>query len=161
MIRRLRFLKERVVKSQYASAKRPEMKSMRGFTLIELLVVVAILALLAGVVGPQVMKRLAESKSKTAKVQVEDLSTALDLLRLDVGRYPSTDEGLQALVEQPADMNAWNGPYLRKKKLPKDPWSYDYHYRSPGEHGKFDVYTLGADNTEGGEDEDRDVVSWE
>lgn len=133
----------------------------RGFTLIELLVVLAILALLAGLVGPQVISRLGESKVKAAKIQIEDLSAALDMYRLDVGRYPTGDQGLQVLVEQPSDATNWNGPYLRKNKLPKDPWNRDYQYRSPGEHGKFDVYSLGADNRESGEGEDKDIVSWE
>lgn len=129
--------------------------------MVELLVVIAILALLAGVVGPQVMKRLGESKSKTARIQLEDLSAALDMYRPDVGRYPTGDEGLKALVEQPSDTNSWNGPYLRKQKVPKDPWQNEYRYVSPGEHGKFDLSTLGTDNSEGGEGEDRDVLGWE
>ena len=133
----------------------------RGFTLIELLVVLAILALLAGLVGPQVMKSLGESKSKTARLQIEDLGAALDLYRLDVGRYPSTTEGLSALVENPGNTDRWNGPYLKKRLVPKDPWAYDYYYRSPGEHGGYDLYSLGADNAEGGDGENRDVASWE
>lgn len=133
----------------------------KGFTLIELLVVLAIIGLLAGLVGPQVMKHLGESKSKTARVQIEDLAAALDMYRLDVGRYPTTGQGLDALIEQPADVKKWNGPYLRKKKIPQDPWNQDYHYASPGDHGKFDVYSLGLDEKEGGEGEDRDINSWE
>ena len=132
-----------------------------GFTLIELLVVLAILALLAGLVGPQVMKSLGESKSKTARLQIEDLGAALDLYRLDVGRYPNTTEGLKALVDDPGSSDRWNGPYLKKRLIPQDPWAYDYHYRSPGEHGGYDLYSLGADDAEGGDGEDRDVVSWE
>lgn len=133
----------------------------RGFTLIELLVVLAIIGLLAGLVGPQVMKHLGESKSKTARLQIEELSSALDMYRIDVGRYPTSDEGLDALIEAPSSARTWNGPYLRKKKVPADPWNNLYHYTSPGQHGKFDLFTLGADNSEGGNGEDQDVASWE
>lgn len=132
-----------------------------GFTLIELLVVLAIIGLLAGLVGPQVMKHLGESKTKTAKLQIEDLASALDMYRLDVGRYPTSDEGLIALVEQPSGIKGWSGPYLRKNNVPKDPWQFEYHYRSPGDHGRFDIYTLGADNRDGGQGEDADVNSWD
>lgn len=149
------------MKHNYKSSCRIGLTPIRGFTLIELLVVLAILALLAGLVGPQVMSRLGESKSKAAKLQIEDLSAALDMYRLDVGGYPKGDDGLQVLVEKPSDIAGWNGPYLRKNKVPKDPWKNDYHYRYPGEHGKFDLYSLGADNAESGEGEDRDLVSWE
>lgn len=133
----------------------------QGFTLIELLVVLAIIGLLAGLVGPQVMKHLGESKTKAARLQIEELASALDTYRLDVGRYPSTDEGLTALIEAPDAARNWNGPYLRKKKIPLDPWNNPYRYTSPGEHGKFDLFTLGADNSDGGNSEDQDVVSWE
>ena len=133
----------------------------RGFTLIELLVVLAIIGLLAGLVGPQVMKHLGGAKTKAAKVQIENIAGALDMYRMDAGRYPTTSEGLQALVEKPSSARAWNGPYLRKNKVPLDPWMYDYHYTSPGEHGRFDLYSYGADNATGGEGEDQDVNSWE
>lgn len=136
-------------------------QAQRGFTLIELLVVLAIIGLLAGLVGPQVIKHLGESKTKTAKLQIEELSSALDMYRLDVGRYPSSEEGLAALVEQPTSAKYWNGPYLRKKKMPTDPWNVPYHYVLPGEHGKYDIFSLGADNAEGGEGEDTDVKSWD
>ena len=119
-----------------------------GFTLLELLVVLGIIALLAGIVGPQVMKHLGESKTKAAKVQVEDFAAALDMYKLDMGKYPTTDQGLQA-------------PYLRKAKTPLDPWQNDYHYLSPGAHGKFDLFTYGADNKEGGTGEDQDINNWE
>lgn len=133
----------------------------KGFTLLELLVVLGIIAMLAGVVGPQVMKHLGGAKSKTAKVQVEDLAAALDMYKLDVGSYPSTEQGIVALIEKPESAKRWNGPYLRKKKIPLDPWNFDYQYASPGENGAFDLYTLGADQKEGGEGEDQDLVSWE
>ena len=133
-----------------------------GFTLIELLVVLVILGLLAGLVGPQVMKYLGGANTKTAKLQIEDFSTALDAFRLDMGRYPNTNEGLQALVAQPAGATRRNGPYQRKSIVPKDPWGNDYQYRAPGEHSgsAFDLYSLGADNAEGGDGENQDVVSW-
>lgn len=131
-----------------------------GFTLLELLVVLGIIAMLAGVVGPQVMKHLAEAKIKTAKVQLEDLAATLDMYKLDLGVYPNSNEGLSALIEAPANAKRWNGPYLRKQKIPLDPWMQEYHYVSPGEHGKYDLYTLGADAKEGGAGEDEDIVSW-
>ena len=132
-----------------------------GFTLLELLVVLGIIALLAGIVGPQVIKHMGASKTKAAKVQIEDLSAALDMYKLDVGRYPSSEQGLGALIEKPADVDRWNGPYLRKTKLPSDPWQQPYHYVFPGEHGAFDLYTYGADEQQGGEGEDQDIVNWQ
>ena len=132
-----------------------------GFTLIELLVVLGIVGMLAGLIGPQVMKRFGESKTKAAKLQIEELSSALDIYRLDVGRYPSTEEGLSALIDQPMNSGYWNGPYLRKKKLPMDPWNVPYVYASPGEHGQFDIYSLGADRVAGGKGENQDVNNWE
>ncbi len=135
--------------------------SQTGFTLLELLVVLGIIAMLAGIVGPQVMKHMGESKTKAARVQIEDLAATLDMYKLDVGRYPSTDEGLQALVEAPNNAKRWNGPYLQKTKVPVDPWQNEYRYVAPGQHGKFDLISYGADGKEGGEGEDQDVVSWE
>ncbi|QFY42270.1 type II secretion system protein GspG [Candidatus Methylospira mobilis] len=132
-----------------------------GFTLIELLVVLAIIGLLAGLVGPQVIKHLGESKSKAARVQLEELSSALDMYRIDNGRYPTSEEGLDVLIEAPSNAAGWNGPYLRKKKVPLDPWNQPYHYTAPGQHGKYDLFTLGADNAEGGDGEDKDVLGWE
>lgn len=136
------------------------MKFTRGFTLIELLVVLVILGLLAGIVLPNVIGQVGRSKTQTARVQIEELGAALDIFRLETGRYPTTREGLQALVEQPADITGWNGPYLKKQVVPEDPWDRPYQYRSPGRHGEYDLYTLGRDGAEGGEDEDTDVVSW-
>lgn len=132
-----------------------------GFTLLELLVVLGIIAMLAGIVGPQVMKHMGESKTKAAKVQIEDLAATLNMYKLDLGTYPSSEQGLQALIESPDSAKRWNGPYLSKSKIPLDPWQQEYHYVSPGAHGKFDLFSLGADGKEGGEGEDQDIVSWE
>ena len=132
----------------------------RGFTLIELLVVLVILGLLSGLVGPRVMKHFGESKSKTAKLQIEELSAALDMYKLDTDTYPSSSQGLESLVKEPGNVAGWNGPYLRKSFVPQDPWKRDYQYRYPGENGDFDIYSYGADNAPGGEKENRDIVSW-
>ena len=132
-----------------------------GFTLLELLVVLGIIAMLAGLVGPQVMKHMGESKVKAAKVQIEDLAQTMDMYKLDVGSYPTSEQGLNALIESPDGAQRWNGPYLRKSKVPLDPWQQEYKYTSPGEHGKFDISSLGADGKEGGEGEDKDLNSWE
>ncbi len=136
-------------------------KAQSGFTLLELLVVLGIIAMLAGIVGPQVMKHLGESKTKAAKVQVEDFSAALDMYKLDMGKYPTSEQGLQALIEAPEGSKRWNGPYLKKAKMPVDPWLNEYHYASPGTHGKFDLSTYGADDKEGGEGEDQDINNWD
>lgn len=133
----------------------------RGFTLLELLVVLVILGLLASLVGPQVLKQLGSSKTKTAVLQIEELSSALDLYRLEVGGYPKSSKGLRALIEKPSDAPNWNGPYLTKKVIRKDPWGFEYHYVFPGENGEFDLFSLGADDQQGGEGENQDVVSWE
>ena len=135
--------------------------SSLGFSLIELLVVLVILGLLAGLVGPQVLKYIGTASTDTARTQIEQLGGALDLYRLEVGRYPSSDEGLQALVQEPSGAARWNGPYLKKTTVPKDPWGNDYQYRSPGENGAYDLYSLGADNAQGGDGENQDIVSWQ
>lgn len=138
-------------------------RSFRGFTLIELLVVLLILGLIAGLAGPQVMNYLGESKAKAAKLQIEEFGSSLDLYKLDMGRYPDGQEGLQALVQAPVGQGAerWRGPYLRKKSVPKDPWGTDYQYAAPGRHGYYDIVSFGADGREGGEGDNKDVVSWD
>ena len=133
----------------------------RGFTLIELLVVLVILGLLASVAGPKVISYLGGAKSDTARLQTEQFGASLDLYKLETGRYPTTQEGLQALVQQPPGATGWNGPYLKKKTVPKDPWGNDYRYVSPGLHGSYDVSSLGADNREGGVGEIKDINGWE
>jgi general secretion pathway protein G len=106
------------------------------------------------------MGYLGTSRTKTAKVQIESISTSLELFKLDVGRYPNEREGLAALITRPGNVAGWNGPYLQKDKVPADPWGQSYHYRYPGRNGRFEIYTFGADNNEGGESEDQDVASW-
>jgi general secretion pathway protein G len=132
-----------------------------GFTLLEVLVVLVILGLLAAVVaGPQIFKYLGTAKSEAAKVQVSQISQALDLYRLEIGRYPTDEESLVALVEAPAGLNKWNGPYLKKKDAIVDPWGRQFLYKVPGQHGDYDLYTFGADNAQGGNGEDQDITNW-
>ena len=142
-------------------SKKMDCLNQKGFTLIELLVVLVILGLLSGLVGPRVMKHFGESKVKTANLQIEELSAALDMYKLDTDSYPSSQQGLNALVEEPSNAPGWNGPYLRKNFVPKDPWNREYIYEFPGEHGDFDIISYGADNAQGGEKDNRDIVSWD
>jgi general secretion pathway protein G len=134
-------------------------KRERGFTLIELMIVIIILGLLAALVGPKLFGKVGAAKQKAAKAQIELFGTALDALRLDVGRYPTTDEGLKSLREKPSGMENWKGPYL-PKEIPNDPWGKAYVYKSPGEHGDYDIISYGLDGAQGGEGENEDVVSW-
>lgn len=131
-------------------------RSARGFTLIELLVVLAILTLLAGLVGPRVLNQLGGAKSKTTAVQIADLDKSLELFKLDVGRYPSSEEGLEALVKRPGNVNGWTGPYL-KGGVPTDPWGRAYRYANPGSNGGFEILSLGADGAPGGDGENADI----
>lgn len=132
------------------------LRKTSGFTLVELLIVMAILALLAGLVGPQLWGQLAGAKSDTAATQIKNFGAALDAYRLDMGKYP---KALDDLIKNNSGKNRWNGPYI--KSLPKDPWDNEYQYQKPGKHNKdYDLYSLGADGQEGGEGEDRDVTNW-
>jgi general secretion pathway protein G len=133
--------------------------NLRGFTLIELLVVMVIIGLLAALVAPRLFPKLGKGKQAAAKAQIELLGQAMDQYRLDVGSYPSTQEGLNALVNNPG-VEKWEGPYL-KKGVPLDPWGKPYIYQSPGTHGEYDLYSYGRDNKPGGEGEDKDVTSWD
>ena len=121
-----------------------------GFTLVEMLVVITIIGLIMGLVGPRVLNYLSESKVKAAKIQMQSFASALDLFNLDAGRYPSSSEGLAALVRPAPGVAAWNGPYLKGGAVPHDPWSNPYIYRAPGEHGAYDIISLGSDGQEGG-----------
>ena len=131
-----------------------------GFTLMELLVVLAILGLLMSLVGPRVLNQLGGAKTKTALIQIKDLEQSLEMYKLDVGRFPSTGEGLQALVTKPSNASGWNGPYL-KSDVPLDPWKREYQYKYPGERGELDIFTYGQHGTPGGEGEDSDVGNWQ
>jgi len=130
-----------------------------GFTLLELLVVMVIIGLLAGYVGPKFFGQIGKSEVKAARAQIDALQKSLDQYRIDLGHYPSTEQGLQALVVKPADEPRWAGPYL-SKAVPKDPWHNEYQYRAPGEHGEYDLLSFGRDGRPGGEGEDADLVSW-
>src|SRR5215475_5226340 len=121
-----------------------------GFTLVEMLVVIAIIGLIMGLIGPRVLNYLSESRVKAAKIQIQSFASALDLFNLDAGRYPSSAEGLVALVRPVSGVAAWNGPYLKGGNVPSDPWNHPYLYRSPGEHGPYDIVSYGADGQEGG-----------
>ena len=122
----------------------------QGFTLVEMLVVVTIMGLVMALIGPRVINYLSESKVKAARIQLQSFSGALDLFNLDAGRYPSTAEGLAALVRRMPGVDAWNGPYLRGGTVPNDPWNHPYVYRAPGERGAYDIVSLGSDGREGG-----------
>jgi general secretion pathway protein G len=131
-----------------------------GFTLLELLVVLAILGLLAAIVGPQVIRYLGSSKTQSAQVQAKNIAASLQLFRLDAGRYPTNAEGLSALIKAPAALPVWNGPYLPDASAITDPWGKPYLLRVPGQNGEVDVYSLGSDGTPGGSGEARDVGNW-
>ena len=141
-------------------AQRAFRRPAAGFSLIELLVVMVIIGLLAALVAPRFIRQEEKAKLKAARAQIELLGTALDTFRLDVGRYPTSQEGLEALRRQPGGVERWDGPYL-KKDVPADPWGKPYVYRSPGEHGAYDLLSYGADGVAGGEGDNRDVTSWE
>ncbi len=141
--------------------KRPRRRrGDEGFTLLEMLVVLAIMGLLAAIIAPQVLKYLGTSRSQTAKVQIQNVDAALQLFRLDVGRFPTQEEGLGALVTAPSTAPGWNGPYLQKSAALNDPWGTPYVYKIPGKHGEIDVYSLGSDKAEGGTGEAADVGNW-
>lgn len=139
--------------------RRASLRAAAGFTLLELLVVLVILGLLVGVVAPRFFGQVGKSEVKVATAQIRALEDALDQYRLDVGRYPATEQGLAALNAQPTGVTRWQGPYL-KKAVPNDPWGNAYQYRSPGEHGEVDLYSLGKDGQPGGTGDAADITNW-
>jgi general secretion pathway protein G len=155
----LKFFQELEVGRDFATKKaRRRRNSQAGFTLVEILVVITIIGLIMALVGPRVLNYLGESKAKAAKIQIESFSSALDLYYLDLGRYPSTNEGLTALTRS-NNAPGWNGPYLRGGVVPNDPWGHVYVYRAPGERAPFEIISLGSDGQEGGSGTAADIVS--
>lgn len=150
-----------MVRSEVSLARSSDVAwRQRGFTLLELLVVIVIIGLLAGLVGPRYFDQLGKSNTKIARAQIDALEKALDQYRLDVGAYPTSEQGLQALYFKPNNVERWQGPYL-KKPAPPDPWGRPYGYKSPGEHGDYDLVSFGADGKPGGSGEASDVTSWD
>ncbi|WP_247636850.1 type II secretion system major pseudopilin GspG [Methylobacterium sp. 37f] len=138
------------VRSRFDRSGRPQRDAQGGFTLVELLVVLVILGLVMGLAGPRVLGYLSSSRDKAAKLQIESFASALDLFYLDNGRYPSTSEGLQSLVQRPAAADNWSGPYLKQGNVPADPWGRPYEYRTPGKTAPYAILSLGADGVKGG-----------
>ena len=132
-----------------------------GFTLLELLIVMIIIGLLAALIGPKMIGRVGESRQTVAKQQIEGFSSALEMYKLDTAKYPTQEQGLEALIAQPQGIINWKGSYLKKKLIPKDPWGNNYIYTYPGEHGDYDIISHGADGKSGGDGEEKDVLSWE
>jgi general secretion pathway protein G len=149
----------RLARSFEASRGRARGHRKSGFTLIEMLVVIAIIGLIMALVGPRVLNYLNESKVKTARIQIQGFASALNLFHLDAGRYPSSAEGLAALVRPTLGVPGWNGPYLKGGTVPIDPWGTPYVYRSPGQHGPYDLISYGADGREGGTGSAADITA--
>jgi general secretion pathway protein G len=134
-------------------------KRVRGMTLIEILVVLVLIGIVLGIVGGNFIGRGEKAKADAAKIEIGQIGQALDLYKLEIGRYPSSAEGLQALVAAPAGASNWNGPYWKKSQIPKDPWGNDYRYTAPGQKGPYDIVSLGADGKEGGDGANKDITS--
>jgi general secretion pathway protein G len=141
--------------------REPERSRMAGMTLIEILVVLVLIGIVMGIVGGNFIQRGEKAKRDAAKIEIGQIGQTLDLFKLEIGRYPTTQEGLQALITQPSGVTNWNGPYWKKSTLPKDPWTNEYHYASPGQHGAYDLWSYGADGKEGGDGANKDITSWE
>jgi general secretion pathway protein G len=152
-------MKQAQISSRTRRAHADRRGDQGGFTLVEMLVVITIIGLIMGLIGPRVLNYLSESKVKTARIQIQSFSSALDLFYLDAGRYPSTAEGLTALVRPTGGAAGWSGPYLKGGSVPNDPWNNPYVYRSPGQHGPYDIISYGSDGQEGGTDLAADITA--
>ena len=148
-----------VICNRYFSLGRADKSG--GFSLIEMLVVVVILGLIASIVAPNMLGKISDAKTKTARVQIEDLAAAVELYFLDTGVYPTSELGLSALINEPSDLPQWSGPYLKKNRIPEDPWGEAYLYRAPGQFAPFEIWSLGADRKDGGEGDNADIQSWQ
>ena len=135
--------------------------AQRGMTLIEILVVLVLIGIVMGILGGNFIGRGEKAKADAARIEIGQIGQSLDLYKLETGRYPSSSEGLQALIAQPAGATNWNGPYWKKSTLPKDPWGNEYRYSAPGQHGPYDILSYGADGKEGGEGANKDILSWQ
>ena len=140
---------------------RPMRRNMSGMTLIEILVVLVLIGIVLGIVGGNFIGRGEKAKADAAKIEIGQIGQSLDLFKLEVGRYPTSQEGLQALISAPPGVANWNGPYWKKSTLPKDPWGNEYRYSAPGQHGPYDIMSYGADGKEGGEGANKDILSWQ
>ena len=132
-----------------------------GMTLIEILVVLTLIGVVLGIVGTNYLGKSEQAKAKAAKIEIDQIGQTLDLFKLELGRYPTTQEGLQALVTAPPGLPNWAGPYWKKSTVPKDPWGHEYKYASPGAHGAYDITSLGADGVEGGDGPNKDIPNWD
>jgi len=139
----------------------PVRRNMSGMTLIEILVVLVLIGIVLGIVGGNFIGRGEKAKADAAKIEIGQIGQSLDLFKLEVGRYPTSQEGLQALISAPPGLTNWNGPYWKKSTLPKDPWGNEYRYSAPGQHGPYDILSYGADGKEGGEGANKDILSWQ
>lgn len=142
--------------------RRPSSQRERGFSLLELLAVLVILGILAGVFAPKFLGQAESAKRKAAKLEIDQIGQSLDLYKLEIGKYPTSQEGLAALVTAPSGTTNWNGPYLKKTTVPKDPWGNEYKYVSPGDQNRpYDILSFGGDGKEGGEGDGKDITSWQ
>jgi general secretion pathway protein G len=142
--------------------KMNSVRSHRGFSLLELLVVLLLLGAFAGIFAPKIFGQAEKAKQKAAKLEIDQIGQGLDLYKLEIGRYPTTQEGLQSLMTAPAGVSNWNGPYLKRNTVPKDPWSNEYKYVSPGDQSRpYDIISYGSDGKEGGDGDGKDITSWQ
>lgn len=140
----------------------PIKRDQRGFSLLELLAVLVILGILAGIFAPKFLGQAESAKRKAAKLEIDQIGQSLDLYKLEIGRYPTSQEGLQALAQAPSGASNWNGPYLKSKAVPKDPWGNEYKYTAPGDQSRpYDIVSLGGDGKEGGDGDGKDITSWQ